>query len=49
MNTIMEGHKRLDEWFNKVERVLNENFEVIGKLLVPKIEKTDDASSNGAN
>ena len=48
MNPIIEGHKRLDDWFNKVETLLDENVEVIGKLLVPK-PKDNDASLNGSN
>lgn len=49
MNSIMECHKRLDEWFKKVEVTLNENYEVISKLLVPKIKKDDDTFTNGSN
>lgn len=49
MNQIIEGHKRLDEWFKEVERVLNKNHEVIDNLSVPKVKEVDNASLNGTN
>lgn len=49
-NPVMESHKRLDAWFVKVENLLTENFEVIGKLLVPKkIQEDDDVFTDGSN
>lgn len=42
MNPILERNKRLEEFFKKVEELLTENFEVIGKLLVPKIKENEE-------
>lgn len=44
MNPIVERNKRLEEFFQKVEEILTENFEVIGKLLVPKIKEDVEES-----
>lgn len=40
LNPVLEGKRKMEELFEKIEFVLAENFEVIGKLLVP-IEKKD--------
>ncbi len=40
MNPLLEGQKKMQELFEKIEFVLAENFEVISNLLVP-IEKKD--------
>ena len=45
-NPIVERDKRLEKFFQKVEEVLTENFEVIGKLLVPKVKETEDSFQN---
>ena len=39
-NPIVERNKKLEEFFVKVEQLLTENFEVINKMLVPKIKET---------
>jgi hypothetical protein len=39
INPNVERNKRLEEFFQKVEDLLTENFEVIGKLLVLKIKE----------
>jgi hypothetical protein len=42
INPNLETKKKLEEFFERVERILNENFEVIGKLLVPKVREHQD-------
>lgn len=42
-NPIVERNKRLEAFFQKVEELLTENFEVIGKLLVLKNKNTEDS------
>lgn len=40
MNPSFERNKKLEEFFARVEGILTENFEVIGKLLVPKVKES---------
>lgn len=40
INPLLEGQRKMQELFEKIEFVLAENFEVISKLLVP-IEKKE--------
>lgn len=40
-NPVLEGKRKMEELFEKIEFVLCENFEVISKLLVP-VEKKED-------
>lgn len=42
-NPIVERNNRLEEFFVRVEQILTENFEVIGKLLVPKNRNTEES------
>lgn len=41
-NPILEGRRKMEELFEKIEFILCENFEVISKLLVP-IEKKENS------
>lgn len=41
-NPIVERNNRLEEFFQRVEDILTENFEVIGKLLVPVKKNTEE-------
>jgi hypothetical protein len=38
-NPVLEGRKTMELLFQKIEDILNENFEVISKMLVPKVEE----------
>lgn len=55
MNPIIEGRIKMQELFDKIERILNENFEVINKVPVKKendesfLEGNDYASVDGTN
>lgn len=42
LNPILEGQKKMQELFEKIEFVLAENFEVISNLLVPIVKKEDN-------
>lgn len=39
MNYLLERKQKLQGWFEKVDLILQENFEVISHLLVPKEKK----------
>ncbi len=41
INPVKERNIKLEDWFIKVEQVLTDNFEVVGKLLVPVIRDKD--------
>jgi hypothetical protein len=41
-NPVLEGRRKMEELFEKIEFILCENFEVISKLLVP-IEKKENS------
>lgn len=43
MNPIVERNKKMEEFFARVEAILTENFEVIGKLLVPVKRNTEES------
>ena len=36
MNPLLEGRRKMEELFEKIEFTLAENFEVISNLLVPR-------------
>ncbi len=44
MNPLLEGQRKMQELFEKIEFVLAENFEVINNLLVPK--KKDEITND---
>lgn len=56
-NPIIEGRIRMQELFDKIETILNENFEIISNLLVPIVKENNEpfmegdsvASSDGKN
>lgn len=39
INPGLERNQRLEDFFRRVEIILTENFEVIGKLLVPIVKE----------
>lgn len=39
MNPILEGKKKMEELFERIEIILEENFKVISKLLTPMVTK----------
>ncbi len=45
MNPLLEGRRKMDELFEKIEFVLSQNFEVINNLLVPR--KKDELNDVG--
>ena len=44
-NPGMERNRKLEDYFQRVEQILTENFEVIGKLLVPKIKEREEETT----
>lgn len=39
MNPILEGNKKMEELFEKIEVILTENVKVINNLLTPVVSK----------
>lgn len=41
INILLEGNRKMAELFEKIDSALQENFEVINSMLVPKSKDVD--------